>query len=713
MDSTSRVKVEYTDPSNIFPIFTRDLSTRLPLNELYWSSITRPIRSINNLQLDLVSDEQAKLQSEPSSSEASAGNQENGLPSKGEGARKGRRHQIPGLRKTPYLKIYLLHCEDVETYRASSRKHLREWIKDHTPSQSTTNLSKPDNHDAYEWLIIHVNSASPDGSTNTSRPSSSAEKRSSSSRWPSRGSTSVIEKLRADFNSTSKNAIDRIAQIQLSHASIDTTAQANQRTEDGKNGWDDLIVKLKSLILASFDLRVSQYEDDIREREGQKKVFGWNFNTFFVLKEGLAMGFENLGLLDDALTVYRELAFGLEAAIEEQHGGGAQQQTAHFVDYTNDLYEAFKGVRNLTFDQTDEDSVAESRIVDPGIYLLDTDRKPFREMILSNKISVLDFKCYVFARETSLILRLANASSKRVRRKSAAITTNESTVNDKHLVDDALRPNSNDHGPENLLLLAEAVKSSTEFVTSTAQIIRQDVEKAIDHDLSHDHANGNLEQAKDDSPIDDFVSSWLFSASQCILEATFAESLRTQVDPLLREMTRNAMTGFVHVEENASKNVSAIDRKDLPARTSSLPMNDTQSPLPLGQDSLPPMAPANLLDGTKHSSLRAPYPGAQDLAAERGDVMILKRRILTAVSIRHHGAQVRPMDSALEIENSKSEMQEITLGEETSQEDPDSTNLGNESNGPSSAGLCNMALLLACKSEAAYYESFEVYTARL
>ena len=36
------------------------------------------------------------------------------------------------------------------------------------------------------------------------------------------------------------------------------------------DGWDYLVAKLKALILTSFDLRVLQYEEDIKEKEDQR-----------------------------------------------------------------------------------------------------------------------------------------------------------------------------------------------------------------------------------------------------------------------------------------------------------------------------------------------------------------------------------------------------------------------------------------------------------
>lgn len=129
-----------------------------------------------------------------------------------------------------------------------------------------------DNHDACEWLILHVlqDGDAPEKAT---------------SKWPGRGSTSVLEKVKADFNGSSKTAVDRVAQIRL--PSQTGKSQDHSEFVDQLN---DLVDKIKQAILTSFDLRVTQYEEDIREKDSQRSLPGWNFCTFFILKEGLARG---------------------------------------------------------------------------------------------------------------------------------------------------------------------------------------------------------------------------------------------------------------------------------------------------------------------------------------------------------------------------------------------------------------------------------------
>lgn len=116
-----------------------------------------------------------------------------------------RRHQIPGLRQTPYLKIYFLRCDDNESYKATARKALRDWIKAHasTPQAGASAASNQEKHDAFEWLIVHV-----------VQDGDGKEKAAPASKW-GRSTTTVLEKIKADFNGSSKSAVDRVAQLRL------------------------------------------------------------------------------------------------------------------------------------------------------------------------------------------------------------------------------------------------------------------------------------------------------------------------------------------------------------------------------------------------------------------------------------------------------------------------------------------------------------------
>lgn len=399
-----------------------DLVQRLPLRNLHWKAPTRPLRSIDSLHVNLV----------PSNDSARYSGISDGALAPPQGAsapptrtteeivrppvkENQRRHQIPGLRQTSYVNVYLLRCDDSETYKSTARKRIRDWVKEHTPPSQSSSSSTLETHDAFEWMVLHV--VIPDTpAANQPRGSSSSttgEKRKSGSRW-ARGTTTLLEKLRADFNMSSQSAPDRVAQVRLTKERVPlhmlpapspvATPPVAESPQDQDRAWSDVISRFKNLILLSFDLKVSQYEEDIRKNEARRSFPGWNFNTFFILKEGLARGFETVGLVDDALLGYDELSVGLDTVIRDQAKDDTQGGV--ILGHSEDIFE-----EAIAFVQQSQGNKAEqvhSQIQLDGEQPINTQKKDYRALILANNISIFDFQLYIFARQIALLLRFYN-----------------------------------------------------------------------------------------------------------------------------------------------------------------------------------------------------------------------------------------------------------------------------------------------------------------
>lgn len=252
------------------------------------------------------------------------------------------KHQMLGLSSAPYLKIIFIKCDDNETYRQSVRKMIREWLNNNVNGT----------RDPTEWLIIHH---VPSGGKSTSG---------------TRFKSTVFDKIRADFNSGSKK--DRCIQIRQDY----TTEMEYMET------WSDAMTRIKEAVLEAFGKRVDLYEDEVNKLEEKKNVMGWNFGTFFIMKEGLALSFENISLYEDSLTLYDELevAFG-----NITH----QQSVASFLSSIGFDYEKSP----------------------PDSLLNIQDDSQWRHQIMSNAISLFDFHCYLFSRQANLILQIAKTSS--------------------------------------------------------------------------------------------------------------------------------------------------------------------------------------------------------------------------------------------------------------------------------------------------------------
>ncbi|KAJ5717084.1 hypothetical protein N7488_002730 [Penicillium malachiteum] len=591
-EASSNVTVEYTDPSGLFPLIQPIIESKLPLKNLHWKSPTRPVRSIESLRIGFV--------------EAQAEDVEPKTSSDGTSAVTHRRHQIPGLRQTPYLKVYLLRCDDNDTYKATARKTLREWIKAQGASSTSQSTgSSQEKHDAFEWLILHVEQ---DGEGAEKAPATT-------SKW-GRGTTSVLEKVKADFNGSSKTAVDRVAQIRL-------PKEGTKKSPELAEQLEDLIDKVKNSILASFDLRVAQYEEDIKERDSQRSLPGWNFCTFFILKEGLARGFENVGLFEDALVGYDELSVGLDAAIRDQMQGNSGQHGAELLTSSKMLIDDAKKALEAgpSTDSNDETEIPQLDIQPEDFPLIAT-KMPYREMILGNNISIFNFRTYIFSRQLTLLLRAARAPS--------VVKGEETATRGKK--------------PEDLILLSEICDRSTEFISLAARTLRYDLEvglKEVEDDAKADFINNT-------------VSSWAYSAALQVLDQTFTPSLTIPESSLhaVARVTEASTTGVPPTQSHPQASRRANSLVSGAGRMSDL--GSLQRRLTLENPKQPPIITQKT--------------GSEQLASGRGELLLLARRSLEEIA-RRRGWSEKWTDLGLLFDDSHrlgaGDLSEVSLDDES------------------------------------------------
>ncbi|KAF2471313.1 TMEM1 family protein-like protein [Lindgomyces ingoldianus] len=654
--SSSKVTVEYHDPSGLFPLVQEQLSLRLPLRNLHWKSPNRPLRSIDSLHVDLVPSKDSVHISgvtspglaPPEGLHRTSSSQRMSGPTSSEIIRppsKERRHQIPGLRQTPYLKIYLLRCDDSDTYKSTARKQLREWVKTHTPpSQSSSSSSTQENHDAFEWMILHVvipdtpAASQPRGTASSGAATGEKEKSSTTSRW-TRGTTTILEKIRADFNISSKSAPDRVAQVRLQKDAVPphmlpststaTSPPINESPQEQEKVWNDVIVKFKTLILLSFDLRVSQYEEDIREKDSQRALPGWNFCTFFILKEGLAKGFESVGLVEDALLGYDELSIGLDTIVRDQSDEGGQTQGGAILNYSEDIHERASEI--LKRSQKDDGGRKEPQAHLHDEKPISSQKKNYRDLILSNNISIFDFRSYVFARQMSLLLRLGNARStgsdlaaKLQPRPNTGVlqrSVDDVNVGTKHAT---VLENS-----EDLLSLAELCSRAIHFITSASRLLRDDLlNGAIAHETTFPKRL-----------VDNLVRSWTFAALQQLLDETATSSLPiSKFSKDAATSSSGKMRSFGNHSEELKVSVAEPKTMIHPTRSTSLNYGRSASadppyaqPTSTGQVVFADGQYQDRPVPAQESIVPQAKSGLQELAAARAQLYVVERRILEHV----------------------------------------------------------------------------------
>ncbi|KAK4175782.1 trafficking protein particle complex subunit 10 [Triangularia setosa] len=657
--SSSKVTVEYFDPHDVYKLLAPGLIPRLPLRDLNWQSHAGPLRSINTLHIELLPSgadysniftplsspnpkgasstdvanqppQDDGFQTATIAGRGSSTDQVDSTLRPPAGPSKERRHQIPGLRRTPYLKVLLIRCDDNDTYKSTTKGEIKEWIKVNTPPAQ--GKSGAENHDAFEWLIIHVvlpNTVAATQPRSTGKvPDSSDVSKTATLKWRG-GSTSLLEKLRTDFNGSGKGAVDRIRQIRIGvndvpYSMLPRVVPAvptgyRETEQDSEAAWADLIGKFKELILSSFDTRVTQYEEDIKERDGQRSLPGWNFCTFFILKEGLARGFESVGLVEDALVGYDELSVGLDTIIQEQATeGSAEAHGGALLAYTPELKETAQKALSeiaggtLEFDEAeavDLQSGEKQKLDYSESIPITSSKKMYRELILANNVSLFDFRCYLFARQISLLLRLGNAWS--TREELVAKLKEQQEMVPRGVAAKTPAPKLNEE-PENLLQLAEICKRTLEFVPAISTVMREDIIAAMLSARKHeeDDTKPVLDSLLSEV-VDNMVSSFAFSVAQQILAQTSTKALPIPPSTL---------------SDAHDQKASIPDPKTMmhPARTTSLHGQGTQRP------PLSPGFPSGRLSGSIESPSVSSYhkPGLEELAARRAELYALSRNIL-------------------------------------------------------------------------------------
>ncbi|KAH7889469.1 trafficking protein particle complex subunit 10 [Phlebopus sp. FC_14] len=241
--------------------------------------------------------------------------------------------QVPvTLLEKPLLNLYVVACEDNEIYRTTVKKQIKDW---------QTSVTQRKNQ---EWLIVHV-----------VRPDAKIVDRKF---FNMKGS--VLDKMKADFNVDKR---DRCVQLAWSVGDQNPAV------------WADLISKIKDGLLSALDTAVSSREEEVKRSEAQRHMPGWNFCTYFILKESLASSYEAVNLFEDALQQYNELE-------------------ATFMQVLRDKNMSWFG------------SLIHPAPKDDSMPLLSISKKPYRDLILANTISVFDLRIYLLGRQSGLLNRM-------------------------------------------------------------------------------------------------------------------------------------------------------------------------------------------------------------------------------------------------------------------------------------------------------------------
>ncbi|EST05702.1 TRAPP II complex, TRAPPC10 [Kalmanozyma brasiliensis GHG001] len=340
-----------------------------------------------------------------------------------------------GLLDRPFVHLYLVVCEDSEHYRTTVRNEIRSWISSlsffhskqavasagtptlasssrtslglgsfrsgtppvrsetppivpsssgrNTPTSSSVSTKASSNTAAYsgpsepEYLIVLITPPEGSGIRASDGPSAAgADAKTGMSRFMNKSKGNVLEKIRADFNTSKKEHV-----VQLSRLPPVPSAplgRAGMHSMD-PTIWAELLTKMREAASSTFTTTIEAQEEEIARCGVTKAQQGWDFCSYFFAKDSLARTLEAVGLKDDAVGQYEDLEIVFASAM--------QSGAVSFAPVGGD--------------DPDDDSLP----------LLDVTKKPYAELIRRREISLFDFRCYLFARKSALLGKMGRVAA--------------------------------------------------------------------------------------------------------------------------------------------------------------------------------------------------------------------------------------------------------------------------------------------------------------
>ncbi|VVC37154.1 Hypothetical protein CINCED_3A025042 [Cinara cedri] len=177
--------------------------------------------------------------------------------------------------------------------------------------------------------------------------------------------TTVFDKIKSDF---AEKKADRCLSV---------INPPKSEVRCGSSAWRALIANVRLLILSAFDRLFLKYEDNIRNYREQRNDPSWSFCKYFLYQEELAFALQMLGLHDEALVQYDELDAMFTQFILNSPVGNVP----HWLTEFQGVLERWSAV----------------------LYMENISRTQ-REAIKNRKLSLLEFRCYLFSRQASLLM---------------------------------------------------------------------------------------------------------------------------------------------------------------------------------------------------------------------------------------------------------------------------------------------------------------------
>ncbi|WFD18362.1 hypothetical protein MCAP1_000564 [Malassezia caprae] len=261
--------------------------------------------------------------------------------------------RVPVLYRLPPVHLFFVSCDDSDVYRAQVRNEIRHWmaaLHQHMPHDYEGLRTTVDGgrdvpaHLAPEYLIVLLPS-----STAQVAPGASAGKMG---RFYALNKGSVLEKLRADFNTSTTEHVLALHRVPVSTDDNDPVV------------WIELLARMKEATLASIGRLVEMQDRLSTTYDATSTAPTWSLCTSMLRKEHLVQTLEGLGLVREALALYEQISERLTPAASFPPGG------------------------------TDEG--------DDSLLLLGPLRKPYMAQLEQGSMTLFDWHSYLYARTSML-----------------------------------------------------------------------------------------------------------------------------------------------------------------------------------------------------------------------------------------------------------------------------------------------------------------------
>ncbi|CAH2054314.1 unnamed protein product, partial [Iphiclides podalirius] len=177
--------------------------------------------------------------------------------------------------------------------------------------------------------------------------------------------TTVLDKIKGDF--AAKQTEERFL-------SVINPIKSEARSAES---WRSLVAKIRHFVLVAYNRALIKFEEYMREQREKRNEPEWDFCTYFILQEQLAFVLEMLGLYEEALVQYDEL----DALFSQ------------FVLNSN-VAESPKWLDTFRQPITSWQAVKLTALVPQHL----------RELIIKKNASLLDFRSYLYQRQSAMLL---------------------------------------------------------------------------------------------------------------------------------------------------------------------------------------------------------------------------------------------------------------------------------------------------------------------